>query len=74
MHTCLAVTTEGTPLGLFDQKIFARQLHPEHERRTATGRNIQDVLPIEEKESYRWIESLGATTKASAATRGYHSL
>lgn len=63
MHTCFAVTTNGTPLGLFDQKIFARQLHPEHERRTACGRNIQDVLPVEEKESYRWIESLETTMK-----------
>jgi hypothetical protein len=62
MHTCFAVTTKGTPLGLFEQKIFARQLHPEHERRTAGGRNIQDVLPVEEKESYRWIKSLEATT------------
>lgn len=53
MHTCFAVTTKGTPLGLFDQKIFARQLHPEHERRTTGGRNIQDVLPVEEKESFR---------------------
>ena len=24
MHTCFAVTTKGTPLGLFNQKIFAR--------------------------------------------------
>lgn len=69
MHTCLAVTTEGTPLGLFDQKIFARQLHPEHERRTATGRNIQDVLPVEEKESYRWIKSLETTSRVSATTQ-----
>ena len=69
MHTCLAVTTEGTPLGLFDQKIFARQLHPEHERRTATGRNIQDVLPVEEKESYRWIKSLETTSQVSATTQ-----
>lgn len=69
MHTCLAVTTEGTPLGLLDQKIFARQLHPEHERRTTAGRKIRDILPVEEKESYRWIESLEATSKASATTQ-----
>lgn len=68
MHTCFAVTTKGTPLGLFDQKIFARQLHPETERRTTGGRNIQDVLPVEDKESYRWIESLQTTMKVSAKT------
>lgn len=65
MHTCFAVTTKGTPLGLFDQKIFARQLRPEHERRTESGRNVQDVLPVEEKESFRWIESLGEAMKVS---------
>lgn len=69
MHTCFAVTTKGTPLGLFEQKIFARQLHPEHERRTAGGRNIQDVLPVEEKESYRWIKSLETTTMVSTNTQ-----
>ena len=69
MHTCFAVTTKGTPLGLFDQKIFARQLHPEHERRTTGGRNIQDVLPVEEKESFRWIKSLEATMKLSTKTQ-----
>lgn len=69
MHTCLAVTTTGTPLGLFDQNIFARKLHPEHERRTAGGRNVQDVLPVEEKESYRWIKALQTTKKVPAKTQ-----
>jgi 6-phosphogluconate dehydrogenase len=65
MHTCFAVTTKGTPIGLFDQKIFARELRPEHERRTTGGRYVQDVLPVEDKESYRWIQALKATTNVS---------
>jgi len=65
MHTCLAVTTKGTPIGLFDQKIFARELRPEHERRNTGGQNIHDVLPVEDKESYRWIEALKTTHKVS---------
>jgi hypothetical protein len=69
MHTCLAITTKGTPLGLFDQKIFARKLRPEHERRGTGGRYIQDVLPVEDKESYRWIEALKETTKVSNETQ-----
>jgi hypothetical protein len=69
MHTCFAVTTQGTPLGLFDQKIFARQLRPEHERRTTGGRKVHDVLPVEEKESYRWIKSLEATMKVPTKTQ-----
>ena len=69
MHTCLAVTTEGLPLGLLDQNIFARQLRPEHERRSMGARHVQDVLPVEEKESYRWLEALTATTEAVDRTQ-----
>lgn len=69
MHTCLAVTTKGLPLGLFDQKIFTRTLHPDKERRRAGGKYIQDTLPIEEKESYRWLESLSITKKAIDTTQ-----
>ena len=69
MHTCLAVTAEGTPLGLLDQAIFTRKLRPEKQRKSAGGSQIQDVLPVEEKESYRWIEALGATTAVPAGTQ-----
>lgn len=56
MHSCLAVTTEGWPLGLLDQQIFARQAvatdsHPH-----------RDTTPSAEKESYRWLESLQNST------------
>ncbi len=69
MHTCLAVTTEGVPLGLLDQRIFARKLRPEAQRRSAVGRSIQDILPVEEKESYRWIETLETSAAAPARTQ-----
>lgn len=52
MHSCLAVTTAGVPLGLLAQQIFAREEVPEDQ---LPHRN---VLPIEEKESYRWLEAL----------------
>lgn len=61
MHTCLAVTTQGLPLGLLDQKIFARKLRPEHVRRGTGGKSIHDALPVEQKESFRWIEALNVT-------------
>lgn len=69
MHTCLAVTTEGLPLGLLDQKIFARQLRSEQKRRSTEARHVQDVLPVEEKESYRWLEALTASTEAVGRTQ-----
>jgi Transposase DNA-binding len=52
MHACLAVTTEGVPLGLLDQNIFVRK------PRSAERRRLADVTPIEEKESYHWLEAL----------------
>jgi len=65
MHTCLAVTTEGLPLGLLDQKIFARKLRQEKARK---GRKPHDLLPVEEKESYRWLEVLMNTKEALGDT------
>jgi len=69
MHACLATTTEGLPLGLLDQNIFARKLRPQHERRRNGGRYIQDVLPVEEKETYRWLQALKTTELALPDTR-----
>lgn len=63
MHACLAVTMEGVPLGLLDQKIFSRQLHPE-KRRAGKYSKPHDHLPVEKKESYRWLEALANTKKA----------
>ncbi len=64
VHTCLAVTTEGLPLGLLDQKIFLRKL-----RSKKTGKaNPHDYLPVEEKESYRWLESLENTKEVMGHT------
>ena len=60
VHTCLAVTTKGLPLGLLNQKIFSRKLRSEMTRRDK-GSNPHDYLPVEEKESYRWLETLGNT-------------
>jgi len=55
-HSCLAVTTDGLPLGILDQKTFPRTLNSDEKKRK------KDVTPIEEKESYRWLEMLQNTT------------
>ncbi len=52
LHSCLAVTTDGLPLGLLDQCITSRK------PQTAIRKKKKDVTPIEKKESYRWLESL----------------
>lgn len=63
MHPCLAVTIDGLPIGLLDQQISVRKLRTEERRRLA------DVTPIEEKESYRWLQSLKNTREITGDTR-----
>lgn len=63
MHACLGVTTDGLPIGLLDQHIFARKLN------TKKRRKLADVTPIEEKESYRWLQSLKNAREITGDTR-----
>lgn len=58
MHTTFAVTTDGLlPIGLLDQKISSRPPIAE-EVNELRKRSHGKALPIEEKESIRWLESL----------------
>jgi hypothetical protein len=50
VHSSLVTTVEGIPLGLISQKIWAPVVGGRSKR--------ADYCPIEEKESYRWIEAL----------------
>lgn len=52
MHSTLAVTPQGLPLGLLTQQFFERPIG----EASHTASEIQK-LPIEEKESYRWLEA-----------------
>jgi hypothetical protein len=57
IHSCLAVTADGVALGLLDQMSYNRE--------EARGRRgSKDRRAVEEKESFRWIQSF----KASAGT------
>ena len=56
MHSTLAVTTQGTPLGLLTQEFFTRpEDEPAHRPEECRS------LPIEEKESYRWLQAFEQT-------------
>lgn len=57
MHSAFAITLEGLPLGLLDQKIFSRPEFSE-EIKEIKKRSHNIALPIEEKESIKWIDSL----------------
>ena len=56
MHTTLALTKTGLPLGIIDQKTWARP-----------GQDIEGhahaMLPIEQKESFKWIRALRESAK-----------
>lgn len=58
VHSVLAVSPDGVPCGLVHQQVWSRDAE---EKRTKEERK---KLPIEEKESYRWLQSLEATRKA----------
>jgi hypothetical protein len=60
MHSSLAVTTEGVPLGLAAIKFWTRS---KFKGCNALKKSINPTrVPIEEKESYRWLENLRQST------------
>ena len=52
MHTALCLSSEGLPLGILGQKIWAR--NPEEHGK----RSKRHILPIEDKESNKWLDML----------------
>jgi hypothetical protein len=54
VHTCIAITHTGIPLGILAQKIDTRP----QKKDTSASKVEKQHRPIEEKESYRWIETL----------------
>jgi len=60
VHSCLAVSGAGEPLGLLSQFCWVRA-------QRSGKRGQRRKLPIEQKESYRWLQS------AAAAEQGFSS-
>ena len=58
VHSCIAVTPEGLSLGLLDQSYDTRE-----EAKSKLTKAEKATRPIEEKESYRWLEMLRDSTK-----------
>lgn len=60
LHDTMAFTPDGLPLGLLDTQLWARS-------RESFGKKVQRAqLPIEDKESFKWLASF---TAAAAAQR-----
>jgi hypothetical protein len=53
VHSCLAVSVLGLPLGLMSQSYETRA-----EAKSSLSANAKKSRPIEEKESFRWVETL----------------
>jgi len=61
MHSSLAVTKDGLPLGLAAIKFWTRS---QFKGCNALKRRINPTrIPIEEKESFRWLENLRQSTR-----------
>jgi Transposase DNA-binding/Transposase DDE domain len=67
MHSSLAVTTEGLPLGLVAVKYWTRRKF--QHTRSLRGKICPTRIPIENKESIRWIENLRRATAMLAEPR-----
>jgi hypothetical protein len=60
LHSGLVVTTDGVPLGLAAAEFWSRR---EFKGTNARNKQVNATrLPIEENESYRWLENLAAAT------------
>lgn len=60
MHSALAMTTEGMPLGLLSNNMWSRTTVKGRENKIRTDH----LIHTENKESYKWISSLEASVEA----------
>jgi len=66
IHSCLAVTADGVVLGVLAQSSYNRE-KPSDKTRTHDSKKVR---LLEEKESYRWVQTLGESAKA--VSEGIH--
>jgi Druantia protein DruA/Transposase Tn5 dimerisation domain/Transposase DNA-binding len=64
LHSTMAFDEEGTPLGLLDVQCWAR------DAATFGKRHKRKELPIEEKESFKWLKSFRSVAEAQQRTPG----
>ena len=62
VHDTMAFTPQGTPLGLLDLQCWARE--------GIGHRHARHQKPIEEKESFKWVESYHAVSKVARRPEG----
>ena len=58
MHSTLAATTEGTPLGVLSEDVWTRDAKERGKKSCKRDRNNSHKYKTEEKESQKWINAL----------------
>jgi hypothetical protein len=71
LHLMHAFNLDGTPLGSVWHKLLVRAQRPSG-RASARSRSQRQNIPVEEKESYRWIEGLAAAQAMALAQPHVH--
>ncbi|MDB5038858.1 MAG: transposase Tn5, partial [Bacteriovoracaceae bacterium] len=61
MHSSLALSEQGLPLGLLDQQVWSRPHQPKR-----LARHIYRQIPIEQKESFKWLKGLRQSHQRTA--------
>lgn len=71
LHNSLAIKSNGIPIGLMHQKFVSRKtiLHPE---RTISKKHEPHIKPVQEKESYRWIEGIDKISNLNLKNKVVH--
>jgi hypothetical protein len=64
LHSTVAFSTEGTPLGFLDVQCWGR------DREDFGKKARRGEVPIEEKESFKWVKSYRAVAAVQARMRG----
>ena len=59
LHTCIAVTDQGIPLGILYQETNTRETRKDD----SETKEQKKARPIEEKESFRWLKTMKETHK-----------
>lgn len=57
LHNSLLLSSEGVPLGIVEQKPYIYEDYKISRGQTSSGKGMNKKYPIEQKSSYRWIES-----------------
>lgn len=69
LHTTLAVSTSGLPLGVFSHQCWARTPLPDLPKNRSERNQLRAKTKPEDKESIKWIDGLDETMRTAKASK-----